>query len=319
MDKVKFSFVIPVYNVIDYLERCVDSVLQQDYENLEIILVDDGSSDGSEILCNDYAQKYDKITVIHKENGGLSSARNMGMEHAKGTYILFLDSDDYVDMQMCSRIDYALKAYPVADVISYDGWEVIGAQKESMRRIPVETTRSLGGEDFLIERYQQRNLNAEACLYGFRREFLEREKLWFVEGILHEDVEFTPRVLEKAKVVLEIPDKLYCYIIRENSISTRRNKERNIRDLFHTLKCMEERATHMENQELGRWTRDAVLNSYLNMVQEARMYLPEYRDLVDKNFLKGKAATGRNQLRVLLCMISIRLYCMVNDWSKKVR
>ena len=90
-----FSVIIPIYNVEDYLEQCVNSVLNQTYKDLEIILVNDGSKDKCPEMCDDFAKKDERILVLHKKNGGLSSARNFGMDHASGKYILFLDSDDY--------------------------------------------------------------------------------------------------------------------------------------------------------------------------------------------------------------------------------
>ena len=93
------SIIVPVYNVEKYLKRCVDSILAQTFIDYELILVDDGSSDSSDIICDEYAAKFDKIYVIHQKNGGLSAARNAGMSIARGEYFLFCDSDDYVSPQ----------------------------------------------------------------------------------------------------------------------------------------------------------------------------------------------------------------------------
>ena len=100
MDRELISVIIPIYKVEDLLERCVNSVINQTYNNLQIILVDDGSPDNCPKLCDDFAKKDNRILVIHKENGGLSDARNYGIEKAKGKYITFIDSDDYIDDRM---------------------------------------------------------------------------------------------------------------------------------------------------------------------------------------------------------------------------
>ena len=97
MSSIKFSIIIPVYNVEKYLNECVDSVLNQTYKYMEIILVDDGSTDSSPQICDSYAEKDNRIRAIHKENGGLSSARNAGIKNMTGDYVLFLDSDDFWD------------------------------------------------------------------------------------------------------------------------------------------------------------------------------------------------------------------------------
>lgn len=96
INKVKLSIIIPVYNAEKYLSRCIESILNQTYKEIEILLIDDGSTDGSHEICDMYAQKYDNVLVIHKTNGGVSSARNMGLDNARGEYVAFIDADDYV-------------------------------------------------------------------------------------------------------------------------------------------------------------------------------------------------------------------------------
>ena len=96
------SIIIPVYNVEKYLDKCINSVLMQTYKNIEILLINDGSTDSSGQICESYAKKDSRIKVIHKENGGLSDARNVGIEHSTGSYIMFVDSDDYIDCNMAS-------------------------------------------------------------------------------------------------------------------------------------------------------------------------------------------------------------------------
>lgn len=105
------SIIIPVFNVESYLPRCIDSVLQQTYQNLEILLIDDGSTDSSSQICDEYSNKDIRITVVHKKNGGVSSARNKGLDLAKGEYICFIDSDDFIDPMMCEVLMRNAKLY----------------------------------------------------------------------------------------------------------------------------------------------------------------------------------------------------------------
>lgn len=118
------SIIIPVYNVEEYLSRCIDSVLNQTHKNLEIILVDDGSADNCGKICDEYAQKDSRIKVIHKENGGVSSARNAGLDIAQGDYVAFVDADDYVEKEMC---EYLLKEMESGefDIIQYNYCDVL--------------------------------------------------------------------------------------------------------------------------------------------------------------------------------------------------
>lgn len=320
MNKYRFSIIVPVYNVKDYLDRCMDSLLNQGEmdKRTEILLIDDGSLDGSGQLCDYYAERFSHVRTCHKENGGLSSARNLGIEKAEGDYVLFVDSDDYIERNTCLTLDRALEQYGEAEILVYDGVEDDGMHQTRLRRLPVETKQCTDGKNYLLKHYQTRNMNIEAWLYAYRREFLLNNGLRFREGILHEDVEFTPRALLSCRRILELPDCLYHYMVRENSISTQKDRTRNIHDLFQTLKELDALAETQE-KELCRWMKNAILDSYLNMVQDAGMYRPQYRMLLDKRFLRGKAATAWNRFRVLLCMLNVRWYCLINDCYKRLR
>lgn len=319
IDSVLFSAVVPVYNVEAYLEKCVDSLLKQkDMEGkMEILLIDDGSQDRSGRICDRLSAEYAKVKTYHKKNRGLSSARNAGIEQATGKYVFFVDSDDYVETDLCKRLYDALEKYGDVDAVCYDGVEEKYGQKTGIRRIPLETERSTeNGRDYLLEHYRTRNMNVEAWLCAWRREFLQEHRLRFREGRLHEDVEFTPRAILACEKILELPDRLYHYVIREDSISTQKNREKNIKDLTLTLQeqCL---SAERQDPELKKWMKNAVLCSYLNLVQDVRMYQPQYRKLLDRSLLIGNAATGWNRFRAGLCFLNVRLYCWMNDFYKR--
>lgn len=316
MSSCKFSIIVPVYNVEKYLERCVKSLVDQ--QGVEIILVDDGSTDKSGILCDKFARDYFNIQVIHQKNGGLSCARNTGISVALGEYIIFVDSDDYVEPDLCRCLSNALEKYGAVDIIAYDAWKETETGREKLRRISVDQEIAQDGKNYLIKHYRNRNMNVEACLHAFHRKFLIKNGFHFKEGIFHEDVEFSTRVFLKAKCVLEIPDVLYHYIIRENSISTQKDKTKNICDLFETLKCQDKLAEQQE-PELQKWMKSAILNSYLNMVQDAGMHRKKYRHLLDKKFLLKKAATPWDHFRAILCYTNVGLYYYSNLIFKRFR
>lgn len=317
-DQIWFSVIVPVYKVEEYLKPCVDSLLAQKLAagQMEILLIDDGSPDRCGELCDQLSKEHAQVRVFHKKNGGLSSARNRGIQEARGKYIVFVDSDDTLEAGALGKIQEALDKYGEVDEVFYDGLEDDGTDKDSLRRITDDHVSAFeNGKDFLLKKYRDNNLNVEAWLYAYRRAFLEEKHLTFEEGILHEDVEFTPRALMKCGKVVELPDQLYHYQVRENSISTQKNKDKNIKDLFGTLKKLDQMAEEQE-PELRKWMKNGILNSYLNMVQTARMYQKQYRKLLDKRFLMGKAATNWNRFRVLVCLINVRLYCFMNDCYK---
>ena len=318
MNEYLMTAIVPVYNVEDCLQRCLESLIHQENadKKLEILLVDDGSQDRSGIICDEYGACYPNIRVIHKQNGGLSSARNAGLDQAEGRYILFVDADDYLEKNAVQVLEYALQKYSFPDAIVYNGTQDTKEERKALRKDISLRTGCVSGKEYLLEHYKNRSLNVEAWLYLYSRKFLNSHLLRFREGILHEDVEFTPRAMLKAENVLEIPEKLYHYVIRENSISTSKNKEKNIKDLFATLR-EQERLARGQDAELERWMNNAILDSYLNMVYDARMYKRAYRYLLDRHFLRGKAATMYNKVRACLCFASVRLYCLLNDMYKK--
>lgn len=317
-DMYLVTIVVPVYNVEPYLKRCVESLVRQEKIVPEILLIDDGSTDRSGKICDECAHNYENVKVVHKKNGGLSSARNVGIEQAKGQYILFVDSDDYIEENTVSILKQVIEKHDMPDTVVFDGIEDDGCSKRVMRGETSLNGHCVSGKEYLLSHYRDRKLSVEACLYLYRKSFLDEHNLRFCTGILHEDVEFTPRALLLAKRVTEIPDRFYHYMVRPDSISTMQNREKNIQDLFQTLK---ELNTLAENQdpELCRWMKNAVLNSYLNMIYDARMYQEQYRSLIDKNFLRGKAATPYNRLRAALCIVNVRLYCIINDMYKKLK
>ena len=199
------SVIIPVYNVKHYLEKCVESIVDQTYHNLQIILVDDGSTDGSQTICDELAQKDSRIVVIHKENGGLSTARNVGMDRAKGDYIAFVDSDDWLERNMYEVLINQLEAHD-ADLVACSFYECKGDEKKAVgdsKNISVFNT-----EEIFINKNQLRFLVWNKV---FRRSFVE--KLRFVPGQVYEDFHFCRQVFLKTKKLIYLDVPFYDYRI----------------------------------------------------------------------------------------------------------
>ena len=150
-EKALITVIIPVYNTLEYLPRCVQSVMAQTYENLEILLVDDGSTDGSSELCDGFAAKDPRVRVLHKENGGSSSARNLGLSECRGDYVGFVDSDDHVDPDMYETLFLGLQGSDPS--IAQVGRDEIDAQGNLMENIcdPPEEKELISAEDFFRE------------------------------------------------------------------------------------------------------------------------------------------------------------------------
>ncbi len=214
MKQGKISIIVPVYNVEKYLRRCVDSLLNQTYRNLEIILVNDGSTDSSLQICNEYAQKDARIVVLNKPNGGLSSARNAGLEAATGDYIGFVDSDDYVGVEMYARLLAAITDdTSIANVMLVRSFENGKFGKSS---VPRTTDQDISPKEYLRDLLLHKG-DTSVCTKLFPRALIGKER--FVEGTLNEDLLFVTALLERLSVIHFVGFVGYYYFVRGGSIS----------------------------------------------------------------------------------------------------
>lgn len=209
-DERKITVIIPVYNVEDYVGRCIESVITQDYSNLEILLVDDGSKDNSGKICDEYAEKDSRIRVIHKENGGLSSARNIALEQMKGDYIFFIDSDDYIYPEILSSLLSACIDYD-AD-ISCCGYVSGNRSYYCNKQLEVVDSVEATKRMFICD-----GLDANAVCKLYKRNLFENIRYPLC---VYEVVPVTYRVLLKANRVVNTYMRGY-YIEKRNGSITR--------------------------------------------------------------------------------------------------
>lgn len=206
MDRVLISVVVPVYNVQNYVLKCLKSLAQQDYENLEIIIVDDGSTDESGKICDEFAKTEKRAKVYHKKNGGLSNARNYGIKKSKGQFIALVDGDDFVDENFIGAMIREVKVSG-ADVV------ICGFNQDVPRAITVtgeEATKKL--------LTRQENLEIVAWNKLYRRELFVENDIWYPVGMKHEDALTTYKLLSRAKKVAYVNKSLYHYVERKDSI-----------------------------------------------------------------------------------------------------
>lgn len=215
------SVIIPVYNIKEYLERCVDSVLAQTWKNLEILLVDDGSDDGTEKLVDELGEQDNRIRVFHKENGGSSSARNLGIREARGKYLGFVDSDDFIEPFMYERLYRAIKetGMPVAQ----------GGRREIDERgnflpdicIPPKEQTVYNGKDFMRELLLHRG----DCSFCTKLTDVSLFEKWgFPEGKLNEDFHVLVRMLPEIEGIVSVPERVYNVFYKSGS-NTRTGSE----------------------------------------------------------------------------------------------
>ena len=226
-DEGKISIIVPVYNVRNMLGRCIDSIICQSYTNIEIIIVDDGSTDGSGEMCEEYARIDSRIKTFHKENGGLSDARNYGMLKAQGDYFIFIDSDDAVHRDFCLVLYDAIQKHNAdiasTDIVNFESDHQLSALSQST----IKSVKVIDGYNILNEYFfpsTRRLINHGLCMKIYRRELFS--DLWFEVGRLHEDLFITYRLLDKCKRFVFIDAPYYFYYQKnENSISNNYGKQ----------------------------------------------------------------------------------------------
>lgn len=211
----KFSIIIPVYNVENYIKKCLDSVFAQTEKDYEVIVVNDGTKDNS----MDIVKNYD-VKIVNQKNQGLSEARNTGLKNAKGEYILFLDSDDYIEKNLLKELNKSIKNKP--DLVRFQIREVFDTYKKDYNELSF--TNKSGPEAFSIICNYHFVENAWAYLY--KKSYLEENNFTFKKGTIHEDFGLVPLVIMKASNVNSISYIGYNYVQREGSIMSQKNYEK---------------------------------------------------------------------------------------------
>ena len=212
----KFSIIIPVYNVEKYIKKCLDSVFEQSFKDYEVIVVNDGTKDNS----MDIVKKYD-LTIVNQKNQGLSAARNAGLDKAKGQYILFLDSDDYIEKDLLKELNKSLENKP--DVVRFQIQEVY--DDNTVIKYEEKSFSNKNGVDAfsIISNY---HFVENAWAYIYRKDYLIENNFLFKNGTIHEDFGLIPLVIIKANIVNSISYIGYNYVQREGSIMSQNNYEK---------------------------------------------------------------------------------------------
>ena len=225
---MKYSVIIPVYNSEKTIKRCIESITSQARTDVEIIVINDGSTDMSESICNKMQSQYNNIVYIHKGNGGVSSARNLGLSVAKGKYVMFIDSDDYVaDNTLKSLITIAEKDN--SDIVFFDAVSFADTPDFTVKQnyIHKHKYKSDTGYNVFSAMTRNKEYHSAVPLQLFRKDLLTEGKIRFIPGILYEDMIFTYQALCFARVVSQCDKALYYRRYRKNSIMTSAKKEKN--------------------------------------------------------------------------------------------
>lgn len=228
---IKFSVIVPVYNIEKYISICIESILNQNLDSYELILVNDGSTDSSGSICDKYALSNENISVIHKENGGLSDARNKGMAKANGEYIIFIDSDDYIEPETLEKFNQKLSDSDNPDVMITMMKEVYEDSKTKYldSKMPVELITNGNKEDVVNWMFRHSKSLWPAPRYVVKRSIIEKNNLCFAVGYLHEDVDWTCKLFLCANTFTAIDFYWYNYRIgRQGAITNHKKPKRTL-------------------------------------------------------------------------------------------
>ena len=296
MDPI-ISIIVPIYNVDKYLSRCIDSILNQTFKKFELILVNDGSTDNSGVVCEEYANKDNRIKVIHKSNGGVSSARNSGLHAAKGEYIGFVDPDDYIEKDMFNTL-YSLCKGKNADIsICKNCREINGVVNRKNEPIYIKelTNEEAVSEVFKANLYRfalWNKLCKKTCFNG----------IIFPEGRIHEDLSVTYKIIANANKVIFTNYIGYIYVKREESILTKKYNENRLQafigwnEIFEFVNKNYPKIKDEVTKCYTYWCNDNIYY-ILNEIDDnsnRRLYLSKLRKYIKAHYKDIKANKGIN-------------------------
>ena len=347
---IKLSIIVPVYNVEQYLRKCVDSLLAQNYKDYEIILVDDGSTDNSGTICDTYARDvscmvYDAckggIQVIHQKNGGLSAARNSGIEIAQGEYIMFVDSDDYIEPNVLGGLMAQVERDNL-DVLRFnfknvnERYEEFHPYKDPKRDVDYSES-VVDGETFLNERLGPA---CYAVMFILRRDLIVSADsttnnsfpsgragvgLLFTEKIYFEDTDWTPRMLLRAKRIASTPTVVYNYLWRTGSITLPTDpikRKKVLEDKIRLICGFKEQSKLVKDPIWFTWMTSSTAMGVLGLLAkmpfaERKLYLQELKSLHIFPLYTKKEKMLSHKIKTIMANISPSLYCLIMSLLRK--
>lgn len=221
---MKVSVIVPVYNTAKYLSKCLDSIINQDFNDYEIIIINDGSTDDSNKIINKYVEKYSNIKAFNKQNGGLSSARNLGIEKSNGKYLMFIDSDDYIEKTMIKKMYENIQENKSDIVVCEFSYVYDDGRK-------IRSYSNLDYTDILDKKYLLTPPMAPIRL--IKKDLFKNIK--FKEGIYYEDLELCPKLVNYTKKISFVNESLYNYLMRDSSIMHQKEFNNKLLDIYKVL------------------------------------------------------------------------------------
>lgn len=324
-----FSIIVPVYNTVKELRRCTDSVLCQTCRDFELILVDDGSRDGSGELCDEIAARDDRVVCIHKENGGCSEARNTGIRAARGTYLLFVDSDDmWDDANALTEIFGILFADPEIDMVCFGVSIYSESGAFEKRRVPSAPPEPVPTKKELFRHLVRTNqFFSTSYVKVLRKEFFTSHNMFFIKGLLSEDIEWSARLMIYCRKAAVYSHAFYKRIRREDGSITSSIGRKNILDILGsiengtTLAAENAEDTEMLDIYLEYWTYQYAMLLGLAEVTKKEPDFPEILSRLKKLkwLLKYDHVKKVKAVRCLTAFTGIRISMWILSKYYKVK
>ena len=304
--KHKFSLIIPAYNVEKYIKKCLDSVLNQTYNDYEIIIINDGSTDNTSKLLESYKSNK-KIKIINQENKGLSNARNTGVSNAKGDYILFIDSDDFIEKELLEILNKTIKD---EDLVRFH-IRILDETNKIIKEYKEETFNNLNGIE-AFNKLSKYNLVELAVCYAYKKDTFLKNNYKFEEKTYHEDFGLIPYIIISSKKVTSINYIGYNYLQRKNSIMNNTDYEKEIKKSNDVLKHYKNLIKWSQNIEgdltiYKSFIANSVILKSLNLKEkDYKNYIKKLKEYkVYDNLLTNNK---ENKIKKILIKISPKLY-----------
>ena len=313
-----FIIVVPVFNVESYIEECVQSVIEQTFSEWELLLIDDGSTDQSSVFCQAFAGKDSRIHYFYKENGGPSDTRNYGIKRARGQYLFFLDSDDFIAEFALESLYRECMDQKMPDVLLSEGEFLYSKNRITKKKSfnCVEYRGITGRNAVLKTMYITPNWGVFGKCY--RLDYWRKHEFWFAKGRLGEDLEIIDRVVLEAETVSMVPMFYYYRISREGSLTSKINKKQKFDDLLALIsweKYFEEREidkevrTAFRKMTVSMYCYEILGNAYLFKGNEKRELLELAEGLLF--YLDYSSKKGVRLMKILCRCLGIRFSCFV--------
>lgn len=314
---MEISVIVPVYNKAKYLNRCIDSLVEQSFDHIEVILVDDGSIDNSFEICNAYAKSDARVRVIKKENGGASSARNVGIREARGRYLMFVDADDYVEKTACENLwERITKDEDIDIILGNRCGHPTNGEVYPMFHLSDSKGKLLNGQEYMLAEMKIHSMYFVVVAALYRKDFIVENQLFFKEGLYVEDEDWVPRVFILANSVIDTGILVYHHCETPGSV-TKTNKERHDRDCVSLCYDLYNFTKKYANKDLQIVLENRMFYLYTESVFSSKLY--KERGLVKKIFVIKLSHGWKNYFKAFCIFLNKSLYFELLKFLRRLK